>query len=66
MTKRHSLYCVLFQKAEADERVKMVILEGQGEKAFCAGGDIQGMSDLLVCNGMMSGPSITAVVLNRY
>ena len=30
------------QKAENDMKVKMVVLEGQGEKAFCAGGDIRG------------------------
>ena len=56
MTKRHSLDILCsFQKAEADERVKMIILEGQGEKAFCAGGDIRGMSHLLVHNGREGG-----------
>ena len=31
------------QSAETDPRAKAVLLEGEGEKAFCAGGDIRGM-----------------------
>ncbi|MBB3228898.1 enoyl-CoA hydratase/carnithine racemase [Luteibacter sp. Sphag1AF] len=28
---------------EADERIAVVVLQGSGEKAFCAGGDLQGL-----------------------
>src|SRR5687767_7380203 len=34
-----------FAKAEADEAIKVVVLTGAGEKAFCAGGDLGGMGD---------------------
>jgi enoyl-CoA hydratase/carnithine racemase len=34
---------VFLQKAEASPDVKVVVVEGQGEKAFCAGGDILGI-----------------------
>ncbi len=37
---------VVFQRAEADPNVKVVLLEGEGEKAFCAGGDIRGIEKL--------------------
>ena len=30
------------QRAEGDPKVKVVLLEGEGDKAFCAGGDIRG------------------------
>ncbi len=32
-------------RAEADPSVRVVVLTGAGEKAFCAGGDLSGMSD---------------------
>lgn len=32
-------------KAEADEAIKVVVLTGAGEKAFCAGGDLGGMGE---------------------
>lgn len=32
--------------AEADESVKVAILTGAGDKAFCAGGDLGGMADV--------------------
>ena len=32
-------------RAEADESIKVVVLTGAGERAFCAGGDLGGMSD---------------------
>ena len=32
----------LLKNAERDDRVKIVVLEGEGERAFCAGGDIRG------------------------
>lgn len=31
------------RKWEADARMKMVILKGAGDKAFCAGGDVRGL-----------------------
>jgi enoyl-CoA hydratase len=34
-----------FARAEADEAIKVVVLTGAGEKAFCAGGDLGGMGD---------------------
>jgi enoyl-CoA hydratase/carnithine racemase len=34
-----------FSKAEADDAIKVVVLTGAGEKAFCAGGDLGGMGD---------------------
>lgn len=33
------------ERAEADEAVKVVVLTGTGDKAFCAGGDLGGMSE---------------------
>lgn len=33
-------------QAEADESVKVAVLTGAGEKAFCAGGDLGGMADV--------------------
>ncbi len=33
------------QRAEADDAVKAVVITGAGDKAFCAGGDLGGMSD---------------------
>ena len=34
-----------FTRAETDEAIKVVVLSGAGEKAFCAGGDLGGMGD---------------------
>lgn len=31
------------RKWESDARMKLVILKGAGEKAFCAGGDVRGL-----------------------
>jgi enoyl-CoA hydratase/carnithine racemase len=33
-------------KAEADGSIKVVVLTGAGDKAFCAGGDLGGMADV--------------------
>lgn len=38
-------------KAEADDSVRVVVLTGAGEKVFCAGGDLGGMSS----DGFLSG-----------
>ena len=36
--------CPSLQQAEVDPEVKVVVLEGEGEKAFCAGGDVRSKS----------------------
>ena len=33
----------LLDKWEADPRIKMILISGAGEKAFCAGGDIRAL-----------------------
>ncbi len=36
------LMSVVTQEIEADPSVRVVVMEGAGDKAFCAGGDIRG------------------------
>ncbi len=36
------LMSVVTQEIEADPSVHVVVIEGAGDKAFCAGGDIRG------------------------
>ena len=36
------LYCYYLKKWEEDPTLRMVIIKGEGGKAFCAGGDIRG------------------------
>ncbi len=37
---------------EADPSVRVVVMEGAGNKAFCAGGDIIGTVCIAVCKAM--------------
>ncbi|KAB7739521.1 enoyl-CoA hydratase/isomerase family protein [Parvibaculum sedimenti] len=46
----------------ADDRVKIVIIEGAGEKAFCAGGDIRALHDW----GKTGDPSALAFWREEY
>lgn len=38
------MYILLKQEWEKDENIGAILIKGVGDKAFCAGGDVRGLS----------------------
>ena len=43
----------LFTRWAQDDKVKAIVMQGAGEKAFCAGGDIRALRDSALSNGTL-------------
>ncbi len=51
---------------EQDEDIALVILEGAGEKAFCAGGDIRALYQALLDNPDKGGEAVQDFFISEY